>query len=164
MYDLTFYMRINFLLLTFVLESINMATLMRAIQIATEAHGRQKDKAGMPYITHVLRVMEKGHTETEKICGVLHDLIEDTDWTFEDLEKEGFSNEIVLTLRHLTHQENEPYKAYIDRVAQDPIAIRIKINDLTDNMDIRRLKEISEADVRRLQKYLKTYQKLVQLL
>ncbi len=141
-----------------------MASLIRAISIATEAHKTQKDKAGMPYLTHVLRVMEKGQTETEKICGVLHDLVEDTDWTFEALEKEGFSAEILRILNYLTHQKNESYTDYIDRVVQHPVAIRIKINDLIDNMDIRRLNEIAEKEVIRLRKYLETYKRLVQLL
>lgn len=141
-----------------------MATLMRAITIATEAHKGQRDKAGMPYITHVLRVMEKGQTATEKICGVLHDLVEDTTWTFEELKTEGFSAEIIQILDCLTHHKNEAYSDYIQRVSQNPTAIRIKINDLIDNMDIRRLSEISDIDVVRLRKYLKTYQKLVQLL
>ncbi len=141
-----------------------MATLIKAIQIAIKAHDGQKDKAGMSYCTHVLRVMEKGQTETEKICGVLHDVVEDTHWTFEDLEKEGFSAEILHILDCLTHRNNESYTDYIERVSKNKVAIRIKINDLTDNMDIRRLSEITENDVKRLRKYLKTYQKLVQLL
>lgn len=141
-----------------------MATLVKAILIAVKAHEGQKDKAGVPYNTHVLRVMEKGQTEVEKICGVLHDVVEDTHWTFEDLEKEGFSAEILHILDCLTHRNNESYADYIERVSKNKVAIRIKINDLTDNMDIRRLTEITENDVRRLRKYLKTYQKLVQLL
>ena len=72
-----------------------MSTLERAIQIATEAHKGQLDKSGKDYIGHPLRVMEMGRSEQEKIVGVLHDVVEDTDWTFERLAAEGFSEEII---------------------------------------------------------------------
>lgn len=136
--------------------------LPKAIQIAIEAHRTQLDKAGMPYLGHVMRVMESGKSNDEKIVGVLHDLIEDTDWTFDQLEKEGFSPHIVSALRCLTKtSEEEPYDDFIKRVQTNPLAVRVKINDLSDNMDIRRLSSISEKDVVRLKKYHKAYQSLV---
>ena len=76
-----------------------MSTLARAIEIATEAHRGQVDKAGNEYIGHPLRVMEMGKTEEEKIVGVLHDVVEDTDWSFERLEAEGFAPEIIAALK-----------------------------------------------------------------
>ena len=115
-----------------------MSTLERAIPIATEAHKGQFDKAGREYIGHPIRVMEMGKTEDEKIVGVLHDVIEDTDWTFERLEAEGFSQEVINALRCVTKtSENENYDDFIDRVKKNPLAVAVKINDLTDNMDIR---------------------------
>ena len=138
-----------------------MSTLERAIQIATEAHKGQFDKAGREYIGHPIRVMEMGKTEDEKIVGVLHDVIEDTDWTFERLEAEGFSQEVINALRCVTKtSENENYDDFIDRVKKNPLAAAVKINDLTDNMDIRRLPYISDKDVKRLKKYLKAYKRL----
>jgi len=138
-----------------------MSTLKRAIEIATEAHKGQYDKAGKDYIGHPLRVMEKGKTEEEKIVGVLHDVIEDTDWTFEKLETEGFSPEVIAALRCVTKiSENENYDDFIDRVKKNPLAVAVKINDLTDNMDIRRLPYLSDKDVKRLKKYLKAYKRL----
>ena len=138
-----------------------MSTLERAIQIATEAHKGQFDKAGREYIGHPIRVMEMGKTEDEKIVGVLHDVIEDTDWTFERLEAEGFSQEVINALRCVTKtSENENYDDFIDRVKKNPLAIAVKINDLTDNMDIRRLPYLSDKDVKRLKKYLKAYKRL----
>ena len=138
-----------------------MSTLERAIQIATEAHKDQLDKAGRDYIGHPLRVMEMGKTEDEKIVGVLHDVIEDTDWTFEMLEAEGFSREVIEALRCVTKlSENENYDDFIERVRKNPLAVAVKINDLTDNMDIRRLPYLSDKDVKRLKKYLKAYKKL----
>ena len=75
-----------------------MATLERAIEIARNAHDGQFDKASMDYINHPLRVMEKGLTENEKIVGVLHDVVEDSDWTFEILKGEGFSDDVIDAL------------------------------------------------------------------
>lgn len=139
-----------------------MSTLPRAIEIATEAHKGQFDKAGNEYIGHPLRVMEMGRTEDEKIVGVLHDLVEDTDWTFEMLEAEGFAPEIIAALKCVTKlSENENYDAFIERVRKNPLATAVKINDLTDNMDIRRLPYLSDKDVKRLKKYLKAYKKLI---
>ena len=139
-----------------------MSTLQRAIEIATDAHKGQFDKAGNEYIGHPLRVMEMGQTEEEKIVGVLHDVIEDTDWTFEALEAEGFSQEIIGALRCVTKiSENENYDNFIERVKKNPLAVAVKINDLTDNMDIRRLPYLSDKDVKRLKKYLKAYKKLI---
>ena len=138
-----------------------MSTLERAIQIATEAHKGQFDKAGREYIGHPIRVMEMGKTEDEKIVGVLHDVIEDSDWTFDRLEAEGFSQEVINALRCVTKtSENENYDDFIDRVKKNPLAASVKINDLTDNMDIRRLPYLSDKDVKRLKKYLKAYKRL----
>ena len=139
-----------------------MSTLQRAIEIATQAHQGQFDKAGRDYIGHPLRVMEMGKTKAEKIVGVLHDVIEDTDWTFEKLAEEGFSQEIISALRCVTKlSENENYDDFIDRVKKNPLAVAVKINDLTDNMDIRRLPYLSDKDVKRLKKYLKAYKRLI---
>lgn len=139
-----------------------MSTLQRAIEIATQAHQGQFDKSGKEYIGHPLRVMEMGRTEEEKIAGVLHDVVEDSDWTFEALEAEGFSQEIIAALKCVTKlSENENYDDFIERVKKNPLAVAVKINDLTDNMDIRRLPYLSDKDIKRLKKYLKAYKKLI---
>ena len=139
-----------------------MSTLTRAIEIATEAHKGQFDKSGKDYIGHPLRVMEMGKTEDEKIVGVLHDVVEDSQWTFQELEAEGFSKQITDALRCLTKtSENENYDEYIERIKKNPLAVSVKLNDLTDNMDIRRLPYLSDKDVKRLKKYLKAYKKLI---
>lgn len=138
-----------------------MSTLERAIEIAAEAHKGQVDKAGNEYIGHPLRVMEMGKTLEEKIVGVLHDVVEDTDWTFERLEAEGFAPEVIAALRCVTKtSENENYDDFIERVKKNALATAVKINDLTDNMDIRRLPYLSDKDVKRLKKYLKAYKRL----
>ena len=139
-----------------------MSTLQRAIEIATEAHKGQFDKSGKDYIEHPLRVMEMGKTEEEKIVGVLHDVVEDTPWTFEMLEAEGFSSEVIAALKCVTKiSEKENYDDFIERIKKNPLAVAVKINDLTDNMDIRRLPYLGDKDVKRLKKYLKAYKKLI---
>lgn len=136
--------------------------LNKAIKIATKAHEGQVDKAGQPYIGHPLRVMAMGATEDEKIVGVLHDVVEDSDWTFERLTAEGFSFKVIDALGCVTKlSESEPYDKFIQRVKTNPLAMKVKINDLTDNMDVRRLAYISEKDVKRLRKYLKAYKELL---
>ncbi len=141
-----------------------MSTIEKAIEIAVAAHKGQKDKSGANYILHPLRVMERGKTEIEKICGVLHDVVEDSEWTFEMLEKEGFSNEVIDVLRCVTKEsEEEDYEVFINRIAQNPIAVEVKINDLLDNMDITRFKNLNEQDLKRLNKYLKAFWKLKKL-
>ena len=136
--------------------------LSKAINLAMQAHAGQVDKAGMPYIGHVMRVMQAGKTIDEKIVGVLHDVVEDTTWTFDALLAEGFPVHIVDALRCVTKlSDDEPYESFINRVKTNPLAVAVKITDLTDNMDIRRLQTLTDADVQRLRKYLKAYQSLV---
>lgn len=138
-----------------------MSTLERAIEIATEAHRGQLDKAGNDYIGHPLRVMEAGRTAEERIVGVLHDVVEDSDWTLERLAAEGFSAEVIEALRCVTKlSKDEPYDKFIARVKTNPLAVTVKLNDLSDNMDIRRLPYLSDKDVKRLKKYLKAYKQL----
>lgn len=136
--------------------------LAKAVTIALEAHKDATDKAGMPYAGHVMRVMQAGRTIDEKIVGVLHDIVEDTPWTFEALLAEGFPAYIVDALRCVTKiSDDEPYEQFIERVKTNPPAVAVKINDLTDNMDIRRLADITDKDVSRLRKYLKAYRELI---
>lgn len=138
-----------------------MDLLEKAIKIATAAHSGQVDKAGVPYINHPLRVMEMGVTENEKIVGVLHDVVEDSEWSFEQLKQEGFSSLIIDALKCVTKiSSNEPYDDFIMRVKQNELAIKVKLNDLTDNMDIRRLDCLLENDIIRLKKYLRAYKEL----
>ena len=135
--------------------------LSQAITLALKAHEEQVDKSGMPYAGHIMRVMAACRTMDEKIVGVLHDVVEDTDWTFDALLEEGFPVHIVDALRCITKlSDDEPYDEFIGRVKTNPLAVAVKINDLADNMDIRRYKELSDWDVKRLKKYLKAYHEL----
>ena len=137
--------------------------LTRAIHIATEAHKEQKNKVGKPYITHVMRVMERCKSDDEKIVAVLHDVVEDTSTTHDDLRKEGFNEKVLSAIDAITQRKKESKTAYIERVKKNSLATRVKLNDLEDNMDVRRLPKITERDVKRLNKYLRTYRKLLKM-
>lgn len=137
--------------------------LDRAKAIATSAHEGQVDKAGKPYIKHPMRVMNMGKTVEEKIAGVLHDVVEDSDWTFEMLEKEGIPKDVMDALRYVTKlSEDEDYDHFIERVKTNPLAVKVKLNDLKDNMDITRLGEVTEKDLTRLNKYIRAYRQLTE--
>jgi (p)ppGpp synthase/HD superfamily hydrolase len=137
--------------------------LETAVGIATKAHLGQVDKGGEPYILHCLRVMLSGDTIKEKICGVLHDSIEDTDVSLKNLEGFGFSKEIIDTVECLTKLPEEKYEDYLSRISTNPIAIKVKINDLRDNLDVKRLQKISDKDMSRINKYLKMYNQLTEI-
>jgi len=139
------------------------SSLEKAISIAAQAHEGQSDKAGAPYILHPLRVMMKMSTEAERITAVLHDVIEDTDWTIERLRREGFRAEILDALDCLTKQDGEEYGKFIERVKLNPLAVKVKMADLEDNLDVARLKNVTEADTKRLEKYKQALLMLVNL-
>ena len=145
----------------------NIDRLRAAFEFAREAHSPQKRKSGEPYIIHPVNVARIVAQELELgadpvIAAFLHDVVEDSDWTFEMLEEEGFTPDVIEALKCLTKvSEDENYDDFIERIKKNPLAVAVKINDLTDNMDIRRLVTITEADVQRLRKYLKAYRELV---
>ena len=135
--------------------------LDRAKEIARAAHEGQVDKAGKPYIEHPMRVMKMGKSMEEKIAGILHDVVEDSEWTFEMLEKEGIPKDVMDALRCVTKlSEDEDYDHFIARVKTNPLAVKVKLNDLKDNMDITRLEEVTEKDLTRLNKYIRAYRQL----
>ena len=133
----------------------------RALRIAIRAHEGQQDKSGREYVMHPIRVAERCKDTRAKIVALLHDTIEDTDVTIEYLRKEGFPEEIIDAVLSVTKQEGENYEDFVRRAARNAIGRQVKIADLEDNMDIRRLKEIKEEDVARLRKYLSAWQYLI---
>lgn len=130
-----------------------MPTLERAIQIAAEAHAGQVDKAGQPYILHPLRVMLRVQGENERIAAVLHDVVEDSSFTLEQLASEGFPAEIIQALAALTKQPGESRLAAAQRASENAIALCVKLADNTDNMDLSRIPHPSEKDKARLEEY-----------
>lgn len=113
--------------------------IKKALEIAVKAHSNQLDKGGNPYIFHPIRVALNCQTEEEKIVALLHDVIEDTDTSIEQLEAEGFSKEILESIICLTKKECEDYMSFIKRVATNRTATNVKLQDLADNMDTSRL-------------------------
>jgi (p)ppGpp synthase/HD superfamily hydrolase len=134
-----------------------MSTIERAIAIAAEAHTGQVDKAGEPYILHPLRVMLKMNTNAERIVAVLHDLIEDTNWTLDELRAEGFPEEIVAGVEAMTHGPNEAYEDYVLRAGRNAIARQVKLADLEDNSDLSRIPHPTEKDHARIEKYRRAF-------
>lgn len=114
---------------------MNDANLNGAIAVAVLAHAEQVDKAGEPYILHVLRVMLRMRTEEERIVAALHDVVEDTNWSLGDLHAQGFGEAVLDAVDALTRRDDEGYSDYIDRVALNPLATAVKLADLADNLD-----------------------------
>lgn len=138
-----------------------MPTLEDAIALAVKAHQGQLDKNGQPYILHPLRVMFRLEGDVEKIVGILHDVVEDSDLTFEDLREMGYGDDIIEALDGVTRRNDETYDEFVQRSRQHPISLRVKLADLEDNMDIRRLPvEIREQDFERLKRYRRAWEVL----
>ena len=133
---------------------INTKLTRKAMIIAYNAHQNQFDKANVPYIYHPIHIAEQMDTELECIVALLHDVVEDTDITLNDLEKE-FPKEVIDLLKILTHDKKIDYIEYIKKVKINPIATKIKIADLKHNSDITRLENITTTDLKRIEKYKK---------
>lgn len=125
---------------------------------------RRRDKAGQPYILHPLRVMFSTKSETERICAVLHDVIEDTEITLDVFRNEGFSEEVLTVLDALTKRENEGYDDFISRILSNKLACRVKLADITDNMDLSRIENPTEKDYQRVEKYRKAVERIMDAL
>lgn len=135
-----------------------MATLDRAIIIAATAHAGAVDKANAPYILHPIRLMLALEDEVSRIVAVLHDVVEDSKppkrWGFTELQAEGFSEEVLAALDCVTRRNEETYEAFIDRCLPNTTARKVKIADLNDNLDIRRIgHELTDKDVQRIRRY-----------
>ena len=129
--------------------------LERAIKLAKKYHEGQFDKGGSPYIEHPLRVMNGVESIEEKILAVLHDVLEDCDVSREQLIYEGIPECLVEKLQILCKGKNEKYFDYIDRVKTTSLTTNVKLSDLKDNMNLERLKEVTEKDMIRLERYKK---------
>lgn len=127
-----------------------MTLLEKAIEIALKAHAGQTDKAGEPYILHPLRVMGMMATEHERVVAVLHDVLEDSDILYGELFDEGVPIELLDALDALTKRKGEDYRTYIDRVALNPLAVKVKLADIADNLMADRVSRIPASDADRL--------------
>ena len=131
-----------------------------SLQIALNAYKGQKDKAGETYILHPLRIMAKMNSLEEKATALLHDVIEDSDYTSEDLINEGIPSTVVGAVLALTKNDGENYDQFIDRVLKNKLAAKVKIADIEDNINLLRLGSVSDADLQRVTKYHRSWQKL----
>lgn len=141
-------------------------SLEKAISLAAEKHAGQVDKMGRPYIIHPIMVMVglgPDATEAERIVAILHDIVEDTDVTFDDLRRMGFSEEVVDAIRRLTKEKGYDEEKHLLAILDNVIAKKVKIKDIEHNMDLKRLKnknDLQESDFKRLKRYLKWYGRL----
>jgi (p)ppGpp synthase/HD superfamily hydrolase len=141
-----------------------MSSLETAIRIAVTAHAGQLDKGGSPYITHPLRLMAAVEGEEAKIVAVLHDVVEDTSVTLDDLRREGFSEAVLAAVECVTHRREQPYADYVVRCKNNPTAKQVKLADLADNSRLDRciLRPARiERDLARLHRYVLSYKFLI---
>jgi (p)ppGpp synthase/HD superfamily hydrolase len=134
-----------------------MSQLDDALRLAVQAHAGQTDKAGQPYILHPLRLMMRMAIEAERLVAVLHDVVEDSPATLDDLRAAGFDEAVVEAVDRLTRRETESYDEFIARIAPHDLARRVKLADLQDNMDMTRLDALDERAVERMQRYLRSW-------
>ena len=129
--------------------------IKKAFNIAYSAHHGQYDKSGMPYIFHPVHLAERMSSEEEIIIALLHDVVEDSKISIEELKKEGIDDNILEAISLLTHDKSEDYMEYIKKIKNNPLACSVKIADLTHNSDISRIDNPSVKDYERLEKYKK---------
>ena len=127
----------------------------KAMKIAFEAHKNQTDKNGIPYIYHPIHLAEQMADEKTICVALLHDVVEDTDITFEQLVREGFPDDIIEALKLLTHDDSIQYMDYVKEIKSNPIAAAVKLADLKHNSDLTRLDVIDEKAINRAEKYKK---------
>jgi guanosine-3',5'-bis(diphosphate) 3'-pyrophosphohydrolase len=142
-----------------------MATIEKALQIAATAHEGQKDKSGQPYILHPLRVMHGVEGETAQIVAILHDVLEDTSVTADDLRQAGFTEALVATVLCVTHRKDESYADYVIRCKANNVARRVKLADLQDNSRLARMllrPQQLQRDLDRIRRYVLSYKFLME--
>lgn len=130
-------------------------TTKKALKLCFEAHKEQVDKSGMPYVFHPFYLAQQMTDETTVTVALLHDVVEDSDYTFDDLRKLGFGEEVISALILLTHNENVPYMQYIEEIKKNPVARAVKTADLRHNSDLSRLSKVDKNALERKEKYLR---------
>lgn len=125
----------------------------KALKLCFEAHKEQVDKSGIPYVFHPFHLAEQMKDESSTIVALLHDVVEDTDFTFDDLRAFGFNKDVIEALMLLTHEDDVPYLTYVADIKKNPIARAVKLADLQHNSDLSRLDLVDEKALRRKEKY-----------
>jgi len=129
--------------------------LEKAMHIAFKAHEGQEDRADAPYILHPFRLMLQMETEEERIVAILHDVVEDSEITVEELRVIGFPENIIEAVNILTRKDNNTYEEFIEKIKSQPIARRVKLADIRDNLRLNRIAHPTEDDFARIEKYKK---------
>ena len=125
----------------------------QALKLCFEAHKDQVDKSGLPYVFHPFHLAEQMQDENTTIVALLHDVVEDTEYTLDDLRAMGFGDEVMEALSYMTHDPAVPYMEYVARIRENDIARRVKLADLRHNSDITRLDSIDQKALDRVAKY-----------
>lgn len=129
------------------------AQTKKALKLCYEAHKGQLDKSGLPYVFHPFHLAEQMEDEDTTVVALLHDVVEDTAYTIEDLENMGFSAPVIQAIRLMTHGEDVPYMAYVAKLKENPIARKVKLADLRHNSDLTRLDVVDAMALARVEKY-----------
>ena len=132
----------------------------KAMKLCFDAHQHQVDKSGIPYVFHPMIVAERMTSELTTTVALLHDVVEDTDYTLEDLRAMGYPEDVISALSLLAHAPCVPYMDYVKEIAKNPIAREVKLGDLRHNSDIARLSKVTEKDLSRVEKYRKAIEYL----
>ena len=126
-----------------------------ALKLSFDAHKNQTDKSGMPYVFHPFHLAEEMKDEKTTTVALLHDVIEDTEYTLDDLKKMGFSEDVLDAILLMTHADGVPYMEYVSQIKKNQIARAVKLADLKHNSDMSRFDKITQRDIERAEKYKK---------
>lgn len=137
-------------------------TTKKAMKLCFQAHKDQTDKSGIPYVFHPIHLAEQMVDEDTTVVALLHDVVEDTDITIDNLAAMGFSSQILDAIKLMTHADNVPYMDYIAKIKTNPIAKAVKLADLTHNSDITRMDVVDENSIARVAKYAKAIKLLTE--
>ncbi len=132
----------------------------KALKLCFEAHKEQTDKTGLPYVFHPFHLAEQMDDELSTVCALLHDVVEDTEYSLDDLAKMGFPQEVLDVLALLTHSSDTPYMDYVKNLSHNTTAKKVKLADLAHNSDVTRLDTVDERAIKRNEKYKKAIELL----
>ena len=127
----------------------------KAMKLCFQAHKDQTDKSGIPYVFHPIHLAEQMKDEDTTVVALLHDVVEDTDYTLENLREIGFNQRVIAAIALMTHAEGVPYMDYVAKIKDNPIAKTVKLADLAHNSDITRMDVVDEKAIARVEKYAK---------
>ena len=125
----------------------------KALKLCFDTHKDQVDKSGMPYVFHPFHLAEQMDDEMSTVCALLHDVVEDSEMTFDGLSDMGFPSEVIEVLRLLTHEDEVPYMDYVREIKDNPVARKVKLADLKHNSDSTRVDQVDDRMLRRWEKY-----------